>query len=543
MFHRLVGDMNQAPQGWMPLANRRQMLGRMGTALALTAMTIGMGFCGMGPALAQQASVFQSEPATARHVTLTRYKSRTLRLERPFTQAVVGAPDIADVLPMSDRVIYIQGKKIGTTNVAVFDQDKQLISVIDLEVTLDIQTIATKIRSGTESPGIRVSSSNNQIVLSGEARNSVDADRAVSIAKSMVTTDDGKMPEDPGKYVINAMRVAASQQVMLRVRFVEVDRSAERDLGVNWFGANSTGHRGINTGNGGVPPGPVLQAGGTYGVSAGSLLNGNPTAGGLPLFQTLATFAAGGLNATTGAPFGVGLLSLGHNVDILLTALESKGVLRRLAEPDLIALSGDTASFLAGGQYPVPSVQSSSGTTPVITTLYQPYGVQLTFVPTVLANGIINLRLNPSVSELDYKNGVSIGGTFVPGITQREARTTIELRDGQSFSIAGLLQSDSSRDLSQVPWLGSVPVLGALFSSKSYQQNETDLIVIVTPHLVAPAAPGQALATPFDKTLPANDVDLFLMGRPEVRKQYTEYVTSGGELKGPYGDIMPLDPK
>jgi pilus assembly protein CpaC len=506
-------------------------------------MTIGMGFYGIGPALAQQASVFPNEPATARHVTLTRYKSRTLRLERPFTQAVVGAPDIADVLPMSDRVIYIQGKKIGTTNVAVFDQDKQLISVIDLEVTLDIQTIATKIRSGTESPGIRVSSSNNQIVLSGEARNAVDADRAVSIAKSMVTTDDGKTPDDPSKYVINAMRVAASQQVMLRVRFVEVDRTAERDLGVNWFGANSSGNRGINTGNGGSPPGPVLQAGGTYGVSAGPILNGNPTAGGLPLFQTLATFASGGLNAVTGAPFGVGLLSLGHNVDILLTALESKGVLRRLAEPDLIALSGDTASFLAGGQYPVPSVQSSSGTTPVITTQYYPYGVQLTFVPTVLANGIINLRLNPSVSELDYKNGVSIGGTFVPGITQREARTVIELRDGQSFSIAGLLQSDSSRDINQVPWLGSVPVLGALFSSKSYQQNETDLVVIVTPHLVAPAAPGQALATPFDKALPSNDVDLFLMQRPEVRKQYTEYVTSGGELKGPYGDIMPLDPK
>ena len=238
MFHRLVGDMNQAPQGWMPLANRRQMVGRMGTALALIAMTIGMGFCGIGPALAQQASVFPGEPATARHVTLPRYKSRTVRLERPFTQAVVGAPDIADVLPMSDRVIYIQGKKIGTTNVSVFDQDKHLISVIDLEVTLDNQTIASKIRSGTESPGIHVSSSDNQIVLSGEARNSVDADRAVSIAKSMVTTDDGKevAPEKANNYVINAMRVAASQQVMLRVRFIEVDRTAERNLGVNWFG-------------------------------------------------------------------------------------------------------------------------------------------------------------------------------------------------------------------------------------------------------------------------------------------------------------------
>ena len=341
------------------------------------------------------------------------------------------------------------------------------------------------------------------------------------------------------------MRIAASQQVMLRVRFVEVSRSAERDLGVNWFGANSTGHRGINTGVTSNQPNPnaspLTQAGTTLPINIAPA--GTPTPGALPLFQTLATFAAGGINPVAGAPFGVGLFSLGHNVDLLLTALETKGVLHRLAEPDLVALSGDTASFLAGGQYPVPTVQSSSGTVPVITTQYYPYGVQLTFVPTVLANGIINLRLNPSVSELDYKNTVVIGGTAIPAITQREARTTIELRDGQSFSIAGLLQSDNSRDINEVPWLGSVPVLGALFSSKSFQQQETDLVVIVTPHLVAPAAPGQALATPFDKTLPANDVDLFLMGRPEVRKQYTEYVTSGGELKGPYGDIMPLEPK
>jgi pilus assembly protein CpaC len=530
--------------GW--IARQGQLLGHFGRALALMAMAIGVGLCGMCPTRAQQASVYQNDAATARHVTLTRYKSRTLRLERPFTQAVVGAPDIADVLPMSERVIYIQGKKIGTTNVSVFDQDKHLISVIDLEVTLDNQTIASKIRSGTESPGIHVSSSGNQIVLTGEARNSVDADRAVSIARSMVTTDDGKEvdPDKADKYVVNAMRVAASQQVMLRVRFIEVDRTAERDLGVNWFGANKSQTAGINTGNAATPPNPAVSPLSQVGQSGIATANtGSGTPGGIPLFQTLGTFVSGGLNAASGAPFGIGLFKLGTSLDVLVTALESQGVARRLAEPDLIALSGDTASFLAGGEYPVPSVQSSSGTAPVVTTQYYPYGVQLTFVPTVLANGIINLRLNPSVSELDYKNGVSIGGTFVPSISKREARTTIELRDGQSFAIAGLLQSDSSRDINQVPWLGSVPVLGALFSSKAYQQNETDLVVIVTPHLVAPAAPGQALATPFDKTLPANDVDLFLMGRPEVRKQYTEYVTSGGELKGPYGDIMPLDPK
>ncbi|ACK51617.1 type II and III secretion system protein [Methylocella silvestris BL2] len=524
-------DVNHAAR-WQAAstADLRLPRAQITAAFAAAILATAMGLAETQPAKSQAGSTIQYEPAQVRRVAVTRYKSRTFRMETPFSSAVVGSADIADVLPMSDRVIYIQGKRVGTTNVSIFDKDKKLIGVIDLEVTLDIQNIAAKVRSGTDSRGIRVSSNNDQIVLSGEARNAVDADRAVSIAKSMVTTADGKPPDDPGKFVINAMSVAAAQQVLLRVRFVEVNRIAERDIGVNWFGAaNKTQTAGVNTGNG-------------IASQVGQSLT--PTPGGIPLFQTLATLVPGGLASTGSLPFGVGLIKLaGGNVDLLISALEKKGQARRLAEPDLIALSGDTASFLAGGEYPVPSVQSSSGTTPVITTQYYPYGVQLTFIPTVLANGIINLRLNPSVSELDYKNVVVTAGFAIPSITKREARTTIELRDGQSFAIAGLLQSDSTHDVNQIPWLGSVPVLGALFSSKSYQQNETDLVVIVTPHLVAPAAPGQVVATPFDKTLPANDVDFFVMGRPEVRKQYTDYVTSGGGLTGPYGDIMPLEPR
>lgn len=514
----------------------RRRLARVLAAAAVAALAAATG-APLSAAEPAHAPI-RSEGLFTRHVTVVRYKSRTFRLDRPFASAVVGNTDIADVLPMSDRVLYVQGKATGFTNAAIFDQDKNLIGVLDLDVTLDTADIAAKIHSGTHSPGIRVSSSGDQIVLSGMARDSVDAEKAVVIAKGMVTAHDGKPPDDPGKYVVNAMSVAPSQQVMLRVRFVEVDRTAERDLGVNLLGSNKAGTRGINTGTGAPFPGPVPQAGTTIGST------NVPTPGGLPLFQTLGTFVTGGvLGAAQGTPFGVGLFSLGHNVDVLITALEAKGLARRLAEPDLVALSGDTASFLAGGEYPVPSVQSSSGTAPVITTQYYPYGVQLTFVPTVLSNGIINLRLNPSVSELDYKNAVLIENTAIPALTKREARTVIELQDGQSFAIAGLLQSDNSRDVNQIPWLGSVPVLGALFSSKSYQQFETDLVVIVTPHLVAPAAPGEALATPFDKTLPANDVDFFVNGRPEVRKQYTEYVTSGGGLEGPYGDIMPLETK
>jgi pilus assembly protein CpaC len=156
----------------------------------------------------------------------------------------------------------------------------------------------------------------------------------------------------------------------------------------------------------------------------------------------------------------------------------------------------------------------------------------------VLKNGIINLRLTPKVSELDFANSVTIGGTSVPGFSTREAHTTIELRDGQSFAIAGMLQTDNRNDVNQLPWIGSVPVIGTLFSSKSYQQAESDLVVIVTPHLVAPAVPGQQLATPFDQKLPVNDVDFFLLGRMEVTKEYKDYVTRGGAIQGPYGHMV-----
>ena len=175
---------------------------------------------------------------------------------------------------------------------------------------------------------------------------------------------------------------------------------------------------------------------------------------------------------------------------------------------------------------------------PIITTEFKPFGVQLTFVPTVLAGGIINLRLAPSVSELDFAQAIQISGFLIPSLTKREARTTIELRDGQSFAIAGLLQARNRRDISQLPWIGSVPVLGALFRSAAYQQLETDLVVIVTPHLVAPSVPGQRLASPLDNTMPTNDVDFFLMGEMEEKKRYRNYVTSGGDIQGPYGHMI-----
>ena len=207
-----------------------------------------------------------------------------------------------------------------------------------------------------------------------------------------------------------------------------------------------------------------------------------------------------------------------------LNVLEQKGVARSLAEPNLVALSGDTASFLAGGEYPIP-VAGSYGQ---VTVDYKKYGVGLAFTPTVLAHGLINMKVDPEVSQIDTNPSHSVavgGGISVPALIVRRASTTVELRDGQSFVIGGLLQSDNHHNIDQLPWLGSIPVLGTLFSSKSYQNNETDLVIIVTPHLVRPARPGDPIKTPLDKTLPPNDVDFFLLGKTEVSRAAARQLT------------------
>jgi pilus assembly protein CpaC len=443
-------------------------------------------------------------------------KSRTFRVDTAFSTIVAGSPDIVDVKSLSDHLIYIQGKKTGTTNVILFDSSMKQIGILDVDVSIDTSNLQRNIQSSTGTRGIHVSTSEGQVVLSGTAADAVAAERAMSIATGIVPK---------GGVVVNAMNVAGPQQVLLEVRFLEVSRSAGRDLGVNWSAANAKGTNIGQTGLGGV-------------VSAGRMPigTGNPP-GTLPVLDTIGTLASGAV------PYGSLLTSVlrtggGGSLDALITALETKGALRRLAEPNLMALSGDAARFLAGGEFPVPIPNTSTNGSPTISIEYKKFGVELAFVPTVLSRGAINLRVEPSVSELDFANAVTIAGTRVPALTVRNARTTVELRDGQSFAIAGLLQTRNRQDVSQLPWIGSVPVLGSLFRSASYQHEETDLVIIVTPHLVAPAAPGQKLASPLDSRLPANDVDFFLNGQMDVRKRYNDYVNSGGDLKGPYGHII-----
>ncbi|MBN8991980.1 MAG: type II and III secretion system protein family protein [Rhizobiales bacterium] len=486
--------------------------------------------------------VFVSEMTDVQRVKVILNKSRTFRVDTAFSTIVAGSPDIADVKSLSDHLIYIQGKQTGTTNVILFDSSMKQIGILDVEVAIDTGNLQQNIQSSTGTRGIRVSSAEGQVVLSGTATDAVAAERAMSIAA-------GSVPK--GGTVVNAMNVTGPQQVMLEVRFLEVARTAGRDLGVNLYAANANGTNVGNTGLGGATAGTVRQPIGGIntvpnpaGNVGGTPVGASPT-GSLPILGTLGTLigTAGGVAPV---PFASLLTSIirtsgGGSVDLLVTALETKGLVRRLAEPNLMALSGDAARFLAGGEFPVPIPNTTSTGVPTITIDYKKFGVELAFVPTVLSRGVINLRVEPSVSELDFANAVTIQGTTVPALTVRNARTTVELRDGQSFAIAGLLQTRNRQDVSQLPWIGSVPVLGALFRSSSYQQEETDLVIIVTPRLVAPAVPGQRLASPLDSRLPPNDVDFFLNGQMEVRKRYNDYVNSGGEVKGPYGHMIAPD--
>ena len=266
-----------------------------------------------------QAQSRDEDSGAVRHIVVTLNKSRTLRIEKPFASAVVGSPDIVDALPMSDRTLYIQGKKVGTTNVSVFDQSMQLIGVIDVEVTLDTGNLQEKIRASTGSRGIRVGSSNGQIVLSGVAGNAVAAERAVQVAKSMV-------PE--GGTIVNAMTVAPAQQVMLKVRFLEVARSASREFGVNWFGANNGGNRGFATGLGGATAAgrPACRITGVDASGNPVPAPGSPAGSGAP---GLPIFTAAGTLLSGGAPFGVALANLatkGASLDVTPECLGNEGI-------------------------------------------------------------------------------------------------------------------------------------------------------------------------------------------------------------------------
>ncbi|HEX2652164.1 MAG TPA: type II and III secretion system protein family protein [Xanthobacteraceae bacterium] len=449
----------------------------------ITATAIGMG-AAFGPIFASiahaQMQMVDFGSSKAVSIRVTQGKSENVRTDLNFAEVLVGDPEIADVVPLTDHSLSVLGKKIGTTRVSAYAEGKRLIGVFDVEVSYDTVKLGAELAQRFPQARLKVSSVNGRIMLSGMSPDAVTVDRAVTIAKQF------------GTDVINTVQVNQSQQVMLEVRFVEVSRNGSRELGINWT------------------------------VAANNSIQ-------------LATGTAGLLSGT--APFGTvlgHLLKGGTSADVLIRALEERDMARRLAEPNLVALSGETASFLAGGEFPFP-VAAQLGE---VTVSWKKFGVGLAFTPTVLSNGLINLKIEPEVSQIDPTTNIQVAGVSLPSLVVRRASTTIELRDGQSFAMAGMLQNFGTTTQQQLPWLGDVPVLGTLFRSAQYQKKETDLAIIVTPHLVRPTRPGDALRTPFDDTLPANDADLFLLGQQEVSNTKKHRVT--GEEPVAAGHILDL---
>jgi len=451
----------------------------------------------LAPAQAQRVVSIGGAKRTAT-VSVNIGKTEDVRTDQSFVDLQVGDPEVADVNPLTDKSLTILGRKSGTTRVTAYGENKKLIGVFDVEVTHDTTMVASTLAKRFPYAKIKVTSVNGRIMLTGSSPDAVTLDKAVTIARQF------------GPDVINSVQVMQPQQVMLEVRFIEANRQAGRELGVQW---NSFSKSGRFLGN----VGDRIDSDKLPWTPAGNNTFKNPgvDSGGVNDANILrsAVTAAGVLSGT--APFGflVGrLIAGGLSTDVLINALEQKGMARSLAEPNLVALSGDTASFLAGGEFPIP-VPGSLGS---IGIEYKRYGVGLAFTPTVLSDGLINMKIEPEVSQLDTSHPVQVAGISVPPLIVRRASTTVELRDGQSFVIGGLLLSQGQTAQQQLPWLGDIPVLGALFSSKAYQKQETDLAIIVTPRLVRPMRPGDPIKTPLDNTMPPNDVDFFLMGKPEV---------------------------
>jgi pilus assembly protein CpaC len=478
------------------------------TILALLALAL-------RPSQAQQRIALAS-PARTASVMVTVGKSQDIHTDQGFVDITVGDPDIADVNPLTDHALSILGKKIGTTRVSVYGQDKKLAGVFDVEVAYDISRLSAEISRFTGG-GIRVSSINGRIMLSGTSPDAATLDKAVMIAR--------QFGPDP----INTVQVLQPQQVMLEVRFVEVSRQASRELGVQW---NAFGNS-VNANIGSQLPAtnlPITTPGGAFQQPGTNVGGANQVPGSLPISPIV---AAGVLSGTS--PFGFAVAQLSRSLQVQVNALEQRGDARSLAEPNLVALSGDTASFLAGGEFPVPV----PGTLGQVAIDYKPYGVGLSFTPTVLGSGVINLVIKPEVSQLDTSHPVQVAGISVPPLIVRRASTTIELRDGQSFMLGGLLQTDGANQADQLPWIGDVPVLGALFRSSQYLKHETDLVILVTPHLVRPLTPTDPIHTPQDATLPPNDVDLFVFGKPEVSPELARLAV--GALNRPYvGHVLDL---
>ncbi|PVH29026.1 type II and III secretion system protein family protein [Pararhodobacter oceanensis] len=461
-------------------------------ASGMTLALLGLGQAVIAPSIAEAQALRIMAGGVRDTLAVAMNRAVVVETDMPFAELSIANPGIADISTLSDRSIYVLGKAPGRTTLTILGASGDLIANVEVQVTPDVAEFRERLRQILPSEQVEVRTANDGIVLSGTVSSAERLDAAMQLAERYA----------PGR-VSNLMSVGGTQQVMLRVRFSEVQRGAAQRLTAS-MAMDGSGVPSLGTG---AYRSPALVSGALGGTRV-------PTQ-----TDNTAVLAAG--------------VSIGSvQFQVMLEAMESNGLARTLSEPSLTALSGQPADFLAGGEFPVP-VLGEGGS---VTIDYRPFGVQLEFTPRVLDDDVINLQLNASVSSLDSTTTVTSGGVSVPGFRRRQTSTTVELRDGESFAIAGLLQDDFQGSISQVPWLGDIPILGALFRSTDYQRDQSELMIFVTAHLVSPTR-GEALLLPTDRIRLPNEEQLFVNGQltggtsgaSEVARQ---------EFRGGYGYVM-----
>lgn len=424
-------------------------------------------------------------------------KGRLVRLDQPAASVFLADPAIADIQIKSPTLVYVFAKKAGETSLYAVDQNDELLANFRVSVTHNLSSLEQALRDYMPDTYIKASTLGDAVVLTGVVRSAQQAEDARSMAARLSGGDAN---------VINRLAVKGPNQINLRVRIAEVSRNTIKQLGFNWDAILNAGSFafGLATGN---PTTNVI----------GNIVTRN-NIGGQPTDSLFGSFQKGNFDINT-----------------VIDALETEGLLTVLAEPNLTATSGETASFLAGGEFPVPVPQSLDS----ITIEFKKFGVGLAFTPTLLNDGRINMRVRPEVSQLSTTGEVRINGFIIPALTTRRAETTVELGSGQSFAIAGLLQNNVSHDVRRYPGLGDLPILGALFRSDGFRRNETELVIIITPYIVKPISDQRMVSAPTDGLLIPNDAER--LGRdPLVRPQQTigqptPAMSSGRRLVGNVG--------
>lgn len=413
-------------------------------------------------------------------------RGRLVRLDRAAATVFIANPDIADIQVKSPTLIYLMGKKAGQTTLFAVDAAEALLANIEIAVTHNLERLRRAVSDLDPEADIRVSSIDGAIVIDGIVDSPVAAENVRRLAESFAGTPEA---------VINRLAVTAPSQVNLRVRVAEVARDIDKQLGINWNAVGSLG-----------------------GLSIG-LVTANPFTANVTT-QTLGLAASPGRN---------------WDLNAVVDAMEGEGLVKVLAEPNLTALSGETASFLAGGEFPI-LVPDSDGR---VTIEFKKFGVSLAFTPTLLGGDRINLHVRPEVSQLSNTNSVTLNGFEIPSLVTRRAETTVELGSGQSFAIAGLLQNNVTHNINKFPGLGDIPVLGGLFRSDRFQREESELVILVTPYVVQPAARAGLLAAPTDGFAPPHDAERYLFGGTHRRNPQTgaarTVTPDGSTLIGPAG--------